>query len=128
MLKYAMKKVVELDAWDRLVEETYGRKYSFQQQNGCQDRGTYDIEVPCDFYEEDYVGDVPANRKTNDMCVSFSKWLERSPDEPLEDQEYDFELHLWWERQFYPPIEAVANDLYKRGLIEAGKYTININW
>lgn len=38
MLKYTNKKVISVQDWDELVQETYGKPYSFQQQNGCQDR------------------------------------------------------------------------------------------
>lgn len=37
-------------------------------------------------------------------------------------------LSLWWERNFYPSVEVVANDLHARGLLPAGEYTIDIDW
>ena len=37
-------------------------------------------------------------------------------------------IDLWWERNFYPNIQMVANDLHSKGLLEAGEYTINIDW
>ena len=38
-----------------------------------------------------------------------------------------YELQIW-ERNFYPNIQAVANDLYKKGLLETGDYWIDIDW
>ncbi len=38
MLKFKIKSVIEVSDWDKLVSETYGRPYNFQQQDGTQDR------------------------------------------------------------------------------------------
>jgi hypothetical protein len=54
--------------------------------------------------------------------------LNRDPKKPIPNQKYDFELEMWWTRNFYPSVEMVANDLHKKGLIEAGDYVINIDW
>jgi hypothetical protein len=62
------------------------------------------------------------------MGVKFKTWLDRNPKQPIVDQEFDWDLSLFWERNFYPDIQIVANDLYKKGLIEAGDYIINIDW
>jgi len=35
---------------------------------------------------------------------------------------------MWWERNFYPDVEMIANDLHKRGILEAGEYVIDIDW
>jgi hypothetical protein len=32
--------IIEVQDWDALVEETYGKPYSFQQQDDCKPRGT----------------------------------------------------------------------------------------
>ncbi len=42
--------------------------------------------------------------------------------------EDDWEINLFCERNFYPDLHTIANDLYERGLIEAGEYVINIDW
>ena len=39
MIKTKNVKMVEVSDWDKLVEETYGKIYSFQQQDGCKARG-----------------------------------------------------------------------------------------
>jgi hypothetical protein len=132
-MKIRTEKVIDEQEWSKLVSETYGRPYSFQQQNGCQDRGNYYLTVPNydDNYDEDNFDVIPEIVNGPDMGVKFSKWLERDPKQPLKDQEHSskqWEIELWWARNFYPCIEAVANDLYKKGLLEAGEYSINIDW
>jgi hypothetical protein len=37
---------IDVDDWDRLVSETYGKPYTFQQQDGCKGRGVETITVP----------------------------------------------------------------------------------
>ncbi len=60
--------------------------------------------------------------------VSFKSWLERDPNQKLNHTDPDYYLELWYHRNFYPNIETLANDLYSKGLIESGKYLINIDW
>lgn len=36
-------------------------------------------------------------------------------------------INLFWERNFYPDINTLANDLYKKGLIKKGEYLIVID-
>jgi len=62
------------------------------------------------------------------MGVSFKAWLARDPKQKLEGQEYDYELSLWWDRNFYPDVQMVANDLHAKGLLESGEYLIDIDW
>lgn len=61
------------------------------------------------------------------MGVSFKAWLERDPNIKLKGDGAPF-TRMWWERNFYPSVEMVANDLYKRGLLKAGEYAIEIDW
>ena len=104
MLEYDTVRMIDLQAWDHLVEETYGRAYTFQQQDGCKGRGTETFEVPCEpwDYDNDTVQKIP------------------------EDKGYH--TGMFWTRSFYPSLEMVAQDLYEKGLIEEGSYTINIDW
>lgn len=118
--------------WDKLVESTYGKPYNFQQQDGVKERGIYQIQVPC-WYAEEF--DVENNelRSKHDMQVSFKGWLKRSVDEPLGEMwqrpwTNEGSLILWWERQFYPAVEMIANDLHQKGLLPTGDYVINIDW
>ncbi len=123
------EKVIDCSEWDSLVQETYGRPYCFQQQDGCKSRGIVSLTVPDDTY--DYVDDtVPENVNDPARGVSFKAWLSRDPTQKLSnpDDQDDFALRLWWYRNFYPDINMIANDLHDRGLLEEDEYLININW
>ena len=131
MLKYTNVKTIDDSDWDNLVRKTYGRSYKFQQQNGCQERGLFNITIPSDFTEDDEMNDsIPEDTQSSEMGIKFKLWLERDPNQPLNipENQQPWHIELWWERNFYPDIYTVANDLYEKGLIEAGDYVININW
>ncbi len=132
-MKIRNERVVKCRDWDKLVKETYGRPYCFQQQDGCKQRGRYHLTVPTE--AEDYESDtVPELINHEEMGVSFAAWLKRDPKQPIKDEDSgkvrsdDWGIELWWERNFYPTIEMVANDLHDKGLLKAGKYTIDIDW
>lgn len=118
--------LIEVSDWDKLVTKTYNKPYNFQQQDNCKERGIHKFTVP----EEsiDYPDVTDSFEEEGGMGVSFKSWLERSPDLPLKNQEYDWELVLWWHRHFYPSVEMIINDLYSRGILKPGKYIINIDW
>ena len=126
------EQVIDAGDWDNLVETTYGRPYSFQQQDGCKERQRVKITIPDD--ADDYENDtVPEVVNHEDMGVSFKAWLERDPKQLLNGLRPDWDsgtgsLNLWWERNFYPDVQMVANSLYRMELIEAGTYTIDIDW
>ena len=125
------EQVIDVGDWDNLVETTYGRPYNFQQQDGCKERQRVTLTIPNE-YAEDYDNyEVPEEVNHEEMGVSFKAWLERDPKQPLNSpDEWDRKngLSMWWERNFYPTVEMIANDLYEKGLIEAGTYTIDIDW
>ncbi len=133
-LKFEKKNVIDLSDWDELVTKTYGRPYQFQQQEGCQSRGQIDITIPEGLDEEDeydYPNDtIPEVVNGDEMGVKFEAWLARDPKQKLpgKDDKDDFSLKLFWARNFYPNLQVVANDLYKKGLIDAGDYVIDIDW
>lgn len=126
-------KMFDLSEWDNLVQHTYKRVYAFQQQGGCQDRGLFKFTVPdlADDYENDTVPEVVNH---DEMGVSFKAWRRRDPKAPLDGNgevdklEDQWAINLWWERNFYPNFQTVANDLHQRGLLPAGNYGIDINW
>jgi hypothetical protein len=128
MLKYTNRRFVDIFDWDKLVSETYGRVYSFQQQDGCKPRGIVNITIPDESYDDEMNDSVPEVVNGDIMGVKFSVWLARDPKQPIKGQRHDFELDLFWERNFYPEFQAVANDLFEKGLIEAGDYVIDIDW
>lgn len=126
-MKIRNEKVIDVGDWDELVETTYGRTYSLQQQDGCKERQRVHLTIPDEAY--DYDADmVPEEVNHEDMGVSFKAWLARDPNQKIPEQKYDYELELWWHRNFYPDVQMIANDLHSRGLIEAGDYVIDIDW
>lgn len=127
MIRTRTEKLIDVQDWDNLVIETYGRPYAFQQQDGCKERQLVPITVPdeCDDFENDTVAEIVNG---DEMGVSFKAWLARDPKTPLSDRDDTLGLTLWWGRNFYPDVQMIANDLYEKGLIEAGDYMINIDW
>lgn len=129
MIKYENKKIIEVDDWDDLVKNTYNKPYSFQQQDGCKSRGIFKISIPSKSTDDAYMHySIPEIINGEKMGVKFKVWLERDSKQPIPNQKYDLELNLFWERNFYPCVYKVANDLYEKGLIESGDYIINIDW
>ncbi len=130
MLKYDLVKVIDLNDWDQLVRDTYGKPYSFQQQEGCQLRGNIPITIPdiSEDWEEEMNDSIPEIINGDEMGVKFDVWLARDPKQPIPNQTQSYELELFWERSFYPHVQSVANDLWRKGLIEAGDYEIKIDW
>ena len=129
MIKIQNKQIIALSDWDELVEKTYGKPYSFQQQNDCMERQTYDITIPsaADDFENDT---IPDEVNGEEMGVSFAAWLARDVKQwngALEDKR-DWSIELFWQRNFYPDIQMIANNLHAKGLIPAGKYGIEIDW
>ena len=124
-------KMIDVGAWDKLVSNTYGRPYSFQQQDGCQSRGTRNLTVPSKWAQEeddDMYDSIKEKVNGNEMGVKFKVWLERDPKKPIPGQTADYQLGLFWDRNFYPSIEMVANDLHEKGILEKGNYVIDIDW
>lgn len=145
-------KVIAVNDWDNLVSETYGKIYSFQQQGGCQPRGIVKITIPDNIWEEEEMNErIPEIINDGDnMGVKFDVWLKRDPNDPLNPSNEELNkcnyywgkteedkikwgedkghISLFWERNFYPSLQTVANDLHERGLIEAGDYSIEIDW
>ena len=127
-IKFETKKVISVRDWDELVKEVYGRPYNFQQQNGCKSRGTFDFEVPY-AYGEDFENDTVKEVVNGpERGVSFAAWLARDPKKPLADGRADWGVELWWDRNFYPNVDMIINDLHAKGLLDEGEYSINIDW
>lgn len=130
MIKSRNVNIIDRYDWDKLVTDTYGKPYSIQQQDGCMDRQMIGLTIPdeADDYENDTLPEEVNHPK---MGVSFAAWLARDPNQPLNTTDVlrsDFGLTLWWNRNFYPDLQTLANDLHAKGLIEAGEYSINIDW
>jgi hypothetical protein len=136
IFKTRTEQVIDVQDWDQLVIETYGRPYSFQQQDGCKPRGreTLHVTLNPDHVDEYENETVPEIVNHDDMGVTFEAWLARDPKQRLDgkpDDEHhcgEWCLELWWDRNFYPTAESIAHDLCKRGLLPEGTYTIDIDW
>lgn len=130
MIKTTKRNVIAVQDWDNLVKETYNKPYKFQQQYGCQSRGTFTIEIPSPDDEEEMNDEIPFKINGSEMGVKFNVWLNTPEEEVLEklSQEDKRFIDLFYQRNFYPDIQTVANDLHKKGLIEAGEYDIKIDW
>lgn len=133
MLNIKTIKQIDVDDWDDLVVSTYGKPYSFQQQEGCQSRGVVTIWVPGEDAEEidERMPDkIPFKINGEKMGVKFDVWLNTIEEDIIEKLSKKDKMFsgLFWDRNFYPDINVVANDLYKKGLIEAGEYNIKIDW
>lgn len=127
MLRVRKENVISVQDWDKLVVETYGRPYSLQQQSGCMERQRIPITVPGDAF--DYANDsITEDAEIEEMGVSFAAWLARNPKKPVNGDKRKWIRDMWWERNFYPDLETIANDLYKRKLLRRGSYVIEIDW
>ena len=119
--------MIDLFDWNRFIEFTYGKPYNLQQQEGCMSRGIVPIVVPNN--EDDYEKDsVPEKINGLEMGVSFEAWKARDPKQPVNGATREWEINLFWHRNFYPSLDVVANDLYNKGLLDAGEYLIHIDW
>lgn len=129
MLKVKTKQVIDVQDWDNLVTKTYGKPYSFQQQDGCKERGVEHFSVPSQWTDDEDMNDsIPEVINGGEMGVKFAVWLARDPKEwngKKEDRRF---LDLFWDRNFYPDFGTLVNDLHAKGLIQAGEYIIDIDW
>lgn len=130
MEKLRLNKVntIDLQDFDELVVKTYGRRYSFQQQDGCKSRGTESFTVPIEDPYDFKTNEIPEEVNGEEMGISFAAWLARDPKQEIKGQKYDYQLDLFWERNFYPSLDMVVNDLHSKGLIDEGEYMIIIDW
>lgn len=130
MVKFTEHRIIQVQDWDDLVQKTYNKPYSFQQQDDCKSRGIDYITVPCEDVHDYSRDTIPEIVNGREMGVSFKAWLERDPNLKISSESSfgnDF-TELWWERNFYPEVSMIINDLYSKGLLEAGSYGINIDW
>lgn len=136
MLKYKTERIIQDEDWDDLVGKIYGKPYTFQQQDGCKSRGTYTLEIPEKIDWEDaervdsqWPDTIPEIVNGREMGpVNFKAWLARDPKEWNGSKEDNRYIDMWWQRNFYPQVEMIAFDLKRKGLIESGRYIINIDW
>lgn len=127
MINIKTVQMIDVDDFNKLVRETYGKPYNFQQQNGCKMRGIEYITVPSspDDFENDSISE-----KINGgaMGVSFKAWLARDVKQPVGKHKDQWLINIFWERNFYPDTQMILNDLHNRGLFPAGDYIVKIDW
>lgn len=128
MLEFKTRKQIDVDDWDKFVSDHYGKIYSFQQQDDCKERGIEKINVPEKYPEDFEATEIPFEVNGEEMWVSFETWLNTTPEETAKHFESEWENGLFWERNFYPHVSMIVNDLHKKGLLEAGEYDIKIDW
>ena len=131
MIKTQKVEVIDMSDWDDLVSETYNKPYSFQQQNGCKERQRVGITVPVE-HPYDYKNTkIPYKINGDKMGVSFETWLNTTEEdikEQFPDRDDRMSLDIFWDRNFYPHVDMIINDLHSKGLLEAGEYEIDIDW
>jgi hypothetical protein len=129
MLEYTKVNYIDSFEWDEFVRNVYNKPYIFQQQDGGRNRGSLGLTIPVNpiyIEEDDMNDDIPEEINGEIMGVKFETWLKRDPKVPFKDGRED--IDIWFERNFYPDIYTLANDLYERELIESGQYLIDIDW
>jgi hypothetical protein len=127
MIKIKILQTIDVGDFHKLVIDTYGRLYNFQQQDCCKSKGLVYITVPAedsDYYENNTIPD-----EVNGMGVSFNALLACDSNEcnGCTDKN-QWSIDLFWYRNFYPSINMIINDLYSKDLLPAGEYAIDINW
>jgi hypothetical protein len=91
------------------------------------ERGSIDVTVPDE--PDDYQAtEIPEVVNGEAMGASFAAWLARDPKAPVGTRTEAYAIDLFWSRNFYPRLSMVLNDLHARGLLEAGEYSIIIDW
>jgi len=121
MLVYKETRVVDVYDWDNFVSTTYNKPYNYQQQEGCKSRGFEYFTVPANYTDDENMHDeIPYEINGRQMGVKFKTWLEATGEE--------YPDCLFWARNFYPDRNTLINDLYNKGLLEAGTYLLIIDW
>lgn len=130
-------KMIDVNNWNKFIQEVYGKPYNFQQQDGCKEEGleTFVCTTTEEFLEwgmeetEYKATEIPFKVSKNDeeMGVNFKTWLNTTPEETSKNFKTQSENELFWQRNFYPHIDMIAHDLYLKGLLEPGEYTINMD-
>lgn len=130
MLKTKNVTVIDCSDWDNLVRKVYQKPYCFQQQDGCKERGVAYLTVPAENNDEYMNDSIPEVVNGSEIGVKFDVWLARDPNQLLKDEPdcSAFDIQLFWGRSFYPDLQTIANDLHKKGMVDAGEYMINIDW
>lgn len=109
-LKSKTVKLIWESDFSKLVTETYGKPYRFQQQGDMMGQDTiYKFSIP----------DANWLPTPEDAARDIATWLNDS-----RTFKYEFEA----ERECYPVFESVIVDLHERGIIVPGDYALHVWW
>lgn len=126
-LEYQNLRVIENYKWSEFISSVYNLPYNYQQQNECQNTN-FEFNIPNDLEEEDLGSDsIPYEVNGKDECVKFDVWVNSKLEDISKNFEYESDAVIFYNRNFYPSIFQILNDLYNRGLIEEGDYLIRID-
>ena len=100
--------MIDLSDWDQLVQDTYNKPYSFQQQDGCQPRGSFHLNIPYEDTNDKYMNDsIPEIINGTEMGVKFNVWLSRDPNEPLNPTKQELKDcgYYWGKTEVLKPVK-----------------------
>lgn len=122
------KKVIHYSDWNEFIYSIYKLPYNYQQQNDCQNK-SIEISIPRDILDnwDDGADSIPYEVNGEEMCVKFDTWKNSDFKEMCKHFDGEWRARLFYERNFYPDINPLLDDLYKRGLLEEGEYLILVD-
>lgn len=129
-VKIEFEPVCKLDVreWDELVQKHYGKPYDFQQQDGCKERQIVELEVPDPNAEDfDFQEELTSTALAGIEGVSFDQWENTDSSETFGEAN-PWYVEILWDRNFYPHVSMIVNDLHSKGILPEGKYMIDIDW
>lgn len=117
---------IEYTDWNNFIQSVYNKPYDLLQQVDSEST-IITMSVPGNVDNTKINKDIPENIDENELrCVELETWLNKDPQEENPNFKYKSHQTHWWKRYFYPDIQAIANDLYEKGLLEEGNYTIYV--
>lgn len=125
-MKVQIKKFVPVHVWNEFVREVYGRSYKLESQEHYCNKIVSFLTIPTSYDSDDDMNDsIKEIVQGLEKGVKFKTWLSRDPLQPLLTRRYDeWELETFWEENFYPDLQTLANDLYKKNKLDSGEYII----
>lgn len=124
-MKTKTVKIAEVNDFDELVMNTYGIPYNFQQQGGCKNTS---IEYFCFPFNGDYTNTtLPFEINGKTRGISFEVWKNHDMEELKKMFSDDWEVGMFYARNFYPHIERLLQDLVDKELISGKCFGIEIN-
>ena len=114
-LSHYQATVLHESEFSNLVRQTFERPYSLQQQGDMHSQESF-IRF-----------DVPAELEWEHE-PSLETWLATTPPDPEDHSMAAFTNRLRWDREFYPDLQDIANELHARGQLDAGTYVLHVWW